>query len=258
MAYKYNRPTWCEAGSERDIEIHFLLTRLYDLAIKKGGLSLLDVGFAGSGYIEKILELGIVEYTGIDGDRKRIRGSDLHIPEKSESGYSKEKWRKTLSGIKYINADIINYTSSLLYNVVMSISVIEHIVPMGYSCNNVFDPYMDIQAISSMKKLVKKGGNLMLTFPCGKECILSPEKDFELILKGTSLESKLIKHRYNLLVYNKDRIDKVIGNWKVVEEQYWAVNDKCFEKCEKKEVFNINYDQSDVKVKSLCLLLLEK
>ena len=257
MSYKYIRPTWYEAKSERDVEVSFLLTELYNLFTKIEAISLLDVGFAGSGYIEKILDFGSISYTGLDGNAARISGNALRIPKKSVLGYSLEKWRQVLTKIKCVEADVIDYVSSFLYDIVISISTIEHIVPAGYDYKNAFDFYRDIQAVDCMKKLTKEKGYLLLTFPCGEECIFSSKKEFKDKM-DKSLQSKVIESRRDILIYNKDRIKKVIGCWELIKERYWINYANGFEECEKDAALSLEYTVSDLVVKSLCTLLLKK
>lgn len=256
--YKYDRPPWCVEGSERDTEIKFLLTELSDLAIEKNETSVLDVGFAGSGYIEKILDLRGIIYTGLDTNAKRISGDGLRMPRSSSTSYSREKWRNVLTRIKSIEADIVNYTSPTLYDVVMSISTIEHIVANEYDHSYSFDLYRDIRAVDSMKKLVNDGGYLLLTFPCGQERILSPKEALADELKGTLLEGKYVKHRHTYLIYNEDRIKKIKGDWKVITEQYWINNGLGFMPADVKTVLDVEYTSSVPDVMSLCTLLLQK
>ena len=256
--YKYNRPIWCVEGSERDTEIRFLLTALSELATEKGETFVLDVGFAGSGYIEKILELRNITYTGLDTSAARISGNALRMPRSSSSSYSREKWRSVLSRIECIEADIINYTSPVLYDVVMSVSVIEHIVANEYDYSYSFDLYRDIQAVDNMKKLVKDAGYLLLTFPCGQERILSPKETLADELKGTPLEGRYVKHRHTYLIYNEDRIKKIKGSWRVITEQYWINVNHGFMLSDAKTVLDVEYTSSVPNIMSLCLLLLQK
>lgn len=256
MTYEYVRPTWFEAKSERDIETSFLLTELYNLFGCDKKASLLDVGFAGSGYIEKILDFENIDYTGLDCNAKRIRGKLLRIPGTSELGYSKERWRAVIQRIKCINADIVDYSSSVLYDVVISISTIEHIMSAEYSPGTTAELYRDIQAVDAMKKLVKKDGYLLLTFPCGVEralLLLKKFKDADGILRDKS-----VKSRSDLLIYGKDRINKVIDAWKLVRERYWIGEGESFEECKKDVALGVIYTASDYGIKSLCTLLLRR
>ncbi len=259
--YNYLRPSWCKPNSERDIEMSFFLNLLYDISTNsEATISLLDVGFAGAGYIEMILEnFKNVKYIGLDGDSGRIQGHSLQMIEKPQAGfYSKEEWNKVLANIDYIKSDIIDYVPFEKYDVVMSISVIEHIVPLGYDYGNDFYPNKDMVAIVCMKQLVASGGYLLLTFPCGVERIFSPQKGFEDKLKNTPLEGKFMHGRHDILIYDRDRIDGIIGSWEVVKENYWVDNDDGvgFKKCDKEIARSYEHETSDVK--SLCTLLLKK
>lgn len=256
MRYKYTKPYWCKPDSEKDREIGFLLTNLSNLFEAKNNVNLLDVGFAGAGYIENILDFKNINYIGLDRNHDRIQGDALHIPNKSETGFSREKWRNILSKITSVKSDITNYKSSILYDIIISISTIEHIVPMGYGAEHGFDYYKDVQAVNCMKKLVKEGEYLLLTFPCGKECIFSSKKDLKNKLPGP-LKNKFIESRHDILIYDKNRIDKIIGDWKIVEEQYWIKPGKEFTKSKKDIACNVQYQSSDKDVKSLCTLLLK-
>lgn len=248
MNYSYARPHWCIPGSERDVEVKFLLSNISNILGNNEKLNILDVGFAGSGYIEDILRLGNIKYTGFDACPDRISGASLDIPETSDTGYSREKWRKVLSRINTAPIDILGYNSDTVYDIVMSISVIEHIVPMGYGISNVFDYHKDIKAVESMKRLVGKDGYLLLTFPCGEEIIFSTKhKEHKIFVPG----------HHDILMYDNNRIKSVIGDWNTVNEEYWVVsgNGK-FKKTTNKEATSFKHVTSHVK--SLCLLLLKR
>lgn len=249
MVYSYNRPDWCDPESERDREIFFLLNNIYDLYGYNTNVSLLDVGFAGAGYIDMILDFSNIQYTGIDGDGGRISGQSLCFAKGTREEDIK-KWQNTLSRIECIEGDIISHTSSILYDIIISISTIEHIVPVGYSYYHKFDPYRDIEAVDSMKKLSKIGGHLLLTFPCGQERIFAPTN------QGITghLKDKFIQSRHHILIYDEARINKIIGNWNIMKESYWLSKSGKFEECSKEETLNFEYKTSDVA--SLCALLL--
>ena len=229
MVLKYKRPFWCDKGTERDIEMQFMYKWLTALKPQ----NLLDVGFAGSGYIDMILDLGI-NYCGIDSNHGRITGDALSIPEKSRITMSKQHWREILKKISYIHGDIIKYDSyerRLLpdFDLTISISTIEHMIYSQYGAK-----VDDIKAVDNIKRTVKKDGHLMLTFPCGIEMQL-PNRD--------------------ILIYDKNRIKRVIGDWQVVDEKYY-ICDKEFEQVTSLEALSYLHTQRDVK--SLCCLLLKK
>lgn len=243
---EYKTPWWCEPRSERDIEIQFMITHLIKLSKGRPKLTVLDVGFAGSGYIENVLEIGNVNYTGLDGSLKRIKGDALNMPDESEKTYDKKKWVEIINKISYIHDNVLTYESNNRYDVVMSISVIEHIVPMGYKINEGFDYYKDVRAVKQMKKLVKDGGYLILTFPCGETKVFSKQKH-ELFTES----------KRDLMVYNGVRINKLIGDWTPIEVRYWtATKSNDFTETDRESA--LSYKYKSPKVRTLCTMILQK
>lgn len=224
MESVYKRPFWCEKGSERDIEMQFMYKWLTILKPK----DLLDVGFAGSGYIDMILDLGI-DYWGMDNNAGRIKGDALSIPEKSDTTMSKQHWRKILKKINILYGDIGTWNATAQHDLTMSISVIEHFVYNDYSSKTD-----DIKAVRNMKRTVNKDGHLMLTFPCGIQLRL-PGRD--------------------ILIYNKERIKKIVGNWQIVDQKYYICTNK-FRESSSLEA--LSYLHTTREVKSLCCLLLKR
>jgi len=224
MSYNYQTPDWCIPNSERDVELKFLLNQIYNKSGNRD-ISVLDVGFAGCGYIPQILDMESVEYTGLDGDPDRISGRALRMKERD-----RKEWINITKRIKYINTNIINYTSDKKYDIVMAISVIEHIVPLGYSNSNQ-DEDSDIKAIESMKNLVKDDGILLLTFPCGRERKFVSEKND---MRNKLIERGFEVSRHNILIYDEVRYKKIIGSW--------TVNDEIFSVCENSKFTNVDKD----------------
>ena len=75
----------------------------------------------------------------------------------------------------------------------------------------------DIIAANNMKKLVSDDGSLMLTFPCGEEHFFY-NKD-----RKTPLDHpKFIAGNYDLMVYGKERIGRIVGDWKVADKKFWT------------------------------------
>jgi len=244
MEYKYTTPSWCNPYSERDMELRFMLSYLYEKS-KTGPISVLDVGFAGCGYIPQILDIPNIKYTGLDGDMGRISGRSLHMTEKD-----RQQWKGILNKINYIQSDIINYQADQKYDIVMSISVIEHIIPMGYSnSNNSTDS--DIRAVNSMKHLVKDDGSLVLTFPCGiTRRFISPTNKMkdELVKKGFTIS------RHDILIYDKDRYNQIIGDWNIESKMFSTYDGSKFVETNKEKALFYYHDSSFVK--SICGLIL--
>lgn len=222
MGYQYKRPFWCEKGTERDVEMQFMFNHLVKIKPK----NILDVGFAGSGYINMILDLGI-DYTGMDNSNTRATGNDLKIPESSTTTMSKQHWKATTKKIKVLIKDICSFIAKPVYDLTMSISVIEHMVYNQYGI-----PREDIRAVNNMKLTTR--GYLLLTFPCG-------------------LKKRLTDR--DILIFDKVKIDKIVGDWNIVDEKYY-ICDKVFKTATKDNALNYNHTGRDVK--SLCCLLLKK
>ncbi len=230
---------------ERKREVTFLLEIIHDLVKKKNKISLLDVGFAGSWYILDILKADNIDYTGLDINNSRITGLGLKV-----DATLKKLWNFMLSKIKYIYADIIDYKSKNKYDLVISISTIEHILPLGYDSKKEYGPYLDIDAVDSMKNLVKEEGYILLTFPCGTEEFFVNRKNLNfnfLLQKGFKLG------HHNLISYDENRIKKIIGDWKVIKEKYFM--GKKFNPIGKTSA--INYEHKSSFINSLCCILLK-
>jgi SAM-dependent methyltransferase len=243
---EYKGLWWCTPNSERHVEIQFLSRHLIALSKDVSAFSVLDVGFAGSGYIESVIDLGNISYTGLDGNLERIKGSALEMPNESKKTYDKKKWVAILNKISYIHDNILSYESNIRYDIVMSISVIEHIVPMGYNINEGFDYYKDVKAVNQMKKLVKDGGHLILTFPCGEAKVFSKQKH-ELFTESDR----------DLMIYNGVRINKIIGNWTPIEIKYWTAT-KANDFKETSRETALSYKYKSPKVRTLCTMILQK
>lgn len=199
------------AISERTVEIPWLMDTIRNI----GPRELLDVGYAGGWYLKNILDMGISCY-GLDSDVERMSGRTFQVDEDK-----KAEWVKIAERMTTCIADITKYPEDgqddLAFPVVMCISTIEHIVPCGYQNNSEVDMESDIIAANNMKKLVADDGSLMLTFPCGKEHFFY-NKD-----RKTPLDHpKFTAGNYDLMVYGKERIDRLVGNWKVADKKFWT------------------------------------
>lgn len=234
---KYYYNNW-----ERFIESYILLEFLKRENKK---INLLDVGFAGGFYILDILDIENIKYTGIDSDSSRISGDGFFTYENI-----KADWRNNiLPNIETIEDDILSIECDRIFDIVISISTIEHIVPMGYA-NTIFNNYSDIDAINSMKKLLKKDGKLFLSFPCGiEEKYYHPTNKNKTILNNNGFK----EGKRDIIYYNKDRIDKLIGDFKVLEKYFFKYPNTNLV-TEESALKSVNgYDP-----KTLCVLILKK
>lgn len=67
-------------------------------------------------------------------------------------------------GRRIINEDIVNFSPRNSYDLIISVSTIEHI---GYDTGEIPDADKSVRAIHKLKSLLKKGGIILLTFPMG-------------------------------------------------------------------------------------------
>ena len=234
---------------ERICEVTYIFNTL-DKLVKKSNkpIKILDVGFAGSWYITELIDRygDNIEYTGLDGDKGRILGDALKT-----NDTLKDKWRSILNNIKYVHGDIIKYKTNDKYDVIMSISTIEHIVPLGYQNDSPFNLHLDINAIDNMKKMLNDDGKLLLTFPCGKE---------KLFYNPTNKNAKMLdsngftKSRHNIVIYDENRINKIIGNYEVIDKDYWVLDGDRFVMSDEA----IKYNHETSVVDAVCCLLIKK
>ncbi len=234
-----------EVISERTVEVPWLMDTIRSIGPKE----LLDVGYAGGWYLEDILDMGISCY-GLDSDVGRISGGTLKVDDKK-----KAEWTKIAERMITCIADITKYPEDgqddLSFPVVMCISTIEHIVPCGYQNDSALDMESDITAANNMKKLVADGGSFMLTFPCGVEHF------FYNRCRKTPLDHpKFIEGNYDLMVYGKERIDRLVGDWKVVDKKFWTRQSgvaSSFEECDE-DVALSKVPIANIPVQSVCAI----
>ena len=237
------RIDWTKSKSERSIEIPWMLEKIREIMPE----SLLDVGFAGGFYQEDIFEIiDSDKYMGLDNDLNRIKGDALWV-----DAETKKYWTTLLSMHNYIVGDIVSMGGAIpTSELVMSISTIEHIVPAGYAGKmNGMDA--DLRAVENMKKLA--GKYLMLTFPVGEEKFFyNPRHNNN--NKALSRIKKFIRASNNTMFYNTERIDKIIGDWTVLEEKYYKTVSDVWKECDKKVATEYKHRRS--KAQTTCLLLL--
>jgi len=240
--FEYKTPSCIKVGSERDVETRFLLECLNARA-DRGALSVLDIGFAGSGYIEDVKAIDGLEYRGMDANAGRVSGKTLH---RSEEG--KAAWRKTLKRTSYVVEDVLQGTHRGKYDIVMAISTIEHILALNYGIKHKFDPDLDMKAIEIMKSMAT--GYLLLTFPCGIEKKYCETKNPILIQNGFSVG------RHGLIIYDENRYNRVVGDW-IPEREMFCVNTG-EGMCEVPRAEAFAYEHKDSFVKAVCGVLMRR
>jgi len=239
---------WESLSNERSIEVPWLHDRLK----KEKPTDLLDVGFAGSFYQGEILDMGI-NYLGLDFDMSRITGQSLHV-----DAIHKEAWKSLIERFKWLQGDIVNPPEELMqkrFDMIISISTIEHIVPAGYA-SNYMDLQADLTAVANMKSMVKTGGSLLLTFPVGKTAYFyNPNVNRNIAaIKKTGIFKEGI---HDQMFYDMNRIDQIRGEWCLEECTFYKrdENNKWI-KCECEDACNIEHTTSEAT--TVCLLHLRK
>lgn len=206
---------WAGTTTERCIEIPKYFETLKEFDPK----TVLDVGFAGGWYHKDVVEMGI-KYTGLDAVKSRADGQTMLV-----SSEKKAEWKDSLRDIEVIPLNIVDWDSPRKFDMVSCISTIEHILAGSYKMMDR-GPDADIEAVDKMKTHVKPNGTLFLTFPVGVNCKIgppNPKKDFA--------------------PYTAERIQRVIGNWNIISENYWSDLDAAGEwkSCSKEHATSYEY-----------------
>lgn len=239
------------AGSERIVEVPWVLEILQNLKPE----TLLDIGCAGGWYLPQIIDIGI-QCTGLDSDSGRLSGQTLLV-----DNNKRQEWVEISRLITCMTEDITKYPrpdeSFSTFHAVLCLSTIEHIVPCGYKNDCGGDMKADIKAVANMKKLTAKNGSLILTFPCGKECFFYNK----LHNKAKSFRYDLFTPgNYDLMVYGKERVERLVGDWRITEQKFWTRNkDKNhkFETCSADEAFSKECP-IEVPTQSVCCMILRE
>ncbi|MCB4790705.1 MAG: class I SAM-dependent methyltransferase [Elusimicrobia bacterium] len=90
-----------------------------------------------------------------------------------------------------IKKDIVDYVSDKKYDLIVSISTLEHI---GYNYGEVYDENKIIKAIKNLKSMINIGGDIVVTLPVGLNKNLDnmiSEKKYNLMMSG--ILSKMTK-----------------------------------------------------------------
>lgn len=244
--FTYRTPPLVNRGSERDVETRFLLECLHGIS-GHGRISVLDVGFAGSGYIEDVRAIPGINYTGMDSNAKRIRGDTLR---RTDDG--KAVWRKTMKKTRYVIGDVLKGTHKKKYDVVMSISMIEHVVPLGYGIRHEFDPNLDMKAVKMMKGMATE--RLILTFPCGAEKKYC-ERDSPALIPILR-QNGFVVCRHGLIIYDECRYRRVVGDWITEREAFFVNRNGTMREVPRAEAFA--YEHRDSFVKAVCGVMMRR
>lgn len=178
---------------------------------------ILDVGCAESTYLGDLLDKRC-EVWGID-----IRSHD------------DPAWADK---IRYIKSDI-RFSATIpenYFDTVLCISTLEHIGLDHYD-NKVMDPWAEPICFERMSRVLKEGGELILTCPFGKHEVLNWSKvyDWEFwisLLETTDLTLK-------------------VQQFRKLEEEKWI-------SCSPEDLQNVEYDKENSRARGIVLAVLEK
>lgn len=90
------------------------------------------------------------------------------------------------------------------FDVAYAVSTLEHIGIAGRYGVREEDPEGDLRAVMETERLLRPGGTLVITVPYGQAAIVRP---------------------FNR-VYDRARLQRLIGAWLVKDEAYWLLNDQ--------------------------------
>jgi len=131
--------------TERDAEIPYMYDAIKEYIEQHNQCSILEIGNTSHNYFD-VYTLGCNDYDILDF---------------YEVGTNR---RKGVKDIKTINEDIRYYKSNKKYDLIYSISTLEH---LGFVANNhnPVEPYASIDALLSIKSLLAYGGLFIFTVP---------------------------------------------------------------------------------------------
>jgi SAM-dependent methyltransferase len=103
-------------------------------------------------------------------------------------------------GIEYVQGDINKLElEPQSFDQVINCSTVEHAGLAG-RYGSPDDPDGDLRAMEKLARLLKSGGDMVLTIPVGRDALHAP------------------LHR----IYGAERLPRLLEHWQVREEQYWA------------------------------------
>lgn len=88
------------------------------------------------------------------------------------------------------------------YDLVINCSSIEHVGLVGRYGITESKPDGDLDAMNELRRIMKRGGIMLLTVPVGRDAVFRPF------------------HR----VYGVDRLPRLLKAWEVLESEYWVKN----------------------------------
>ncbi|MFL5958804.1 MAG: class I SAM-dependent methyltransferase [Gaiellaceae bacterium] len=103
-------------------------------------------------------------------------------------------------GIEYVQGDFNEVELEPdSFDQIINCSSVEHVGLAG-RYGSIDDPDGDLRAMEKMARLLKPGGDMVLTIPVGRDAVHTP------------------LHR----IYGEERLPRLLEHWEVREESYWA------------------------------------
>ena len=144
------------------------------------------------------------------------------------------KWPYEHENLHFIRGDIIELSLPLEhFDLVLNCSTVEHVGLVGRYDVKKSRPNGDLETMMHLKKLMKRGGLMLLTIPIGRDATVMP------------------LHR----IYGKQRLPLLIKDYKVQKEVFWIKNEKNrWIKAKKEDALNFIPSRSKIPGKSLYAL----
>jgi len=98
---------------------------------------------------------------------------------------------------KFIQSDILDFTTDKKFDFVMLCSTVEHVGLHG-RYNNIDDPDGDLKTMEKIKGLLAPRGQVCLTIPIGQDAVIK------------------CMHR----IYGKTRLPKLLSGYKIIREEF--------------------------------------
>lgn len=171
-------PVKINLGGDRDVEWSFCAAHM-----PTGSGEAIDLGCGGS-------------YMGLLAAEKGFRVTAINL--------EPVQWAYVHSNLQFLKGDLFNVSlPKSHFDLIINCSTIEHIGLAGrYGVTeNRFDG--DLEAMKLLSELMKPGGMMILTIPCGRDAVFLP------------------LHR----VYGEQRLPHLLKDFIKEHEEYWIKND---------------------------------
>lgn len=112
------------------------------------------------------------------------------------------------------------------FDLAINCSSVEHVGVVGRYGIELDQPDGDIQVMDRLAEVLKPGGVLLMTAPCGRDAVMAPW----------------------CRVYGRERLPKVLSPFKILKQSYWVKNDAnqwVGSDCEAALDFQCRYDPTD-------------